>query len=311
MKCVFMGFQKWGYVTLNALFTSRHSIDLVITHPESNHEYESIWNDSVKSLSLSHNVPVIERKSANKKDIVKVISDMRPDIIICADWRTWLSPKIYSVPKFGSINVHDALLPKYGGFAPINWAIINGETKTGVTVHQVSDEFDLGDIILQEKIPISLSDTATDIFYKTIELFPKLTIEALDLIEYGKAQPAPQDKNSATFFHKRSERDSLIDWEKTNIEIYNLIRAQSDPYPNAYTYQNDRKLKIKKASLPKKSYCGTAGRVFCRLKSGIVVVCGVKNSDGNQGIIIELVQKENGEILEANKYFDKMGDYLG
>jgi methionyl-tRNA formyltransferase len=311
MKTIFMGFQKWGYVTLEGLLESRHTVELVITHPNSNHKYESIWNDSVKELALKHRIQVVECRSANTEELVRLVSEKKADVIVSSDWRTWLSPEFYSIPKFGSINIHDALLPKYGGFAPINWAIVNGETETGVTVHQISDELDLGDILLQVKIPIAFHDTATDIFFKTLELFPKLTLQALDLIEYGKVEPIPQDKSKATFFHKRSERDSLIDWTKSNIDIYNLIRAQSDPYPNAYTYHKNKKLKIKKALIPESVYCGSPGRVFCRLNSGVVVVCGAVKAGENQGLLIEQLQEENGEVVEASRYFNKMGCYLG
>lgn len=306
-----MGFQTWGTASLDALLKSRHVVPLVITHPESKHEYETIWNDSVKALALSHNIPVIERQYANNKKIGQAISDVKPDMIVLSDWRTWLSPMIYSIPKYGAVNIHDALLPKYGGFAPINWAIINGEIETGVTVHFVSEEFDLGDIVLQRKVPISFFETATDVFYKIIEIIPGLTLEALELVERGKVKFIPQDRNKATFFHKRSGRDSLIDWGRSNIEIYNLIRAQSDPYPNAYTFHKGNRLKIKEASLPDKAYCGTPGRVFCRLKHGVVVVCGVSTENPNQGLIIHLVQEGNGKVVEANDYFNQMGYYLG
>jgi len=304
-----MGFQTWGFVALEAILRSRHCVPLVFTHPESNHPYETIWNDSVKELALAHGIPVLERRSANAE--ARAVTDTQPDLIVLSDWRTWLSPQIYTISEFGGINVHDSLLPKYGGFAPLNWAIINGETETGVTVHFVEEEIDVGDIIIQQKIPIAPTETATDVFYRTLPLISSLTLEALDMIEYRQLKPIHQERSQATFFHKRTERDSLIDWQQKNTNVYNLIRAQSDPYPNAYTYHKGKKLRIKKASLPDKCYCGIPGRVFCREESGVVVVCGPGEASPNQGIILELVQEENGDIIKANSYFDRMGYSLG
>jgi methionyl-tRNA formyltransferase len=311
MRVVFLGFATWGVTTLEGLLNAGHDVSLVITHPESTHEYEIIWNESVSHFASAHGIPTKVCLYANDDEIVQLIAETRPDLIVSSDWRTWLCPAILKLPKYGSINIHDALLPKYGGFAPVNWAIINGECETGVTVHFIQNEFDLGDIILQAKIPIEFSDTATDIFYKTLPFFSTLAVEALNLIGNGHVLLTQQDRTMATFYHKRSERDSLIDWNKSNIHIYNLVRAHSDPYPNAHTYLNGKKLKVKKASLPDRSYCGTPGRVFCRTKNGVVIVCGSNDQGYLQGLVVELVQAENEEPTEADKYFKKMGDYLG
>src|SRR5262249_49594508 len=155
------------------------------------------------------------------------------------------------------------------------------------TVHFLNEDFDLGDIILQEAISIGPTETATDIFHKTIPLVVSLTLQALDLIEDGKVHLTPQDPGQASFFHKRSTHESLIDWQRDVIAIYNLIRAQSDPYPNAFTYHKGKKLHIKKASLPSKNFCGTPGRVFCRVPSGVVVLGNTSLPHHNQGIILE------------------------
>ncbi|MBE3142080.1 MAG: methionyl-tRNA formyltransferase [Thermoplasmata archaeon] len=310
MKVLFLGFQTWGQLTLDAIIKSRHIVPLVITHPQSDHIYETIWNDSVKELACSNGIPVIEKVYANDDETIKLMRNVAPDIIVSSNWRTWLSPEACSIPKFGSINIHDALLPKYGGFSPINWSIINGEIETGVTVHYMTEEFDLGDIIIQEKVPIYFSDTSTDVFKKTLPLFPKLALQALGLIESNKVKRIVQEKSQATFYHKRSERDSLINWNDTNLHIYNLIRAQSDPYPNAYTFYNYKKLKIKKASLPAMSCCGTPGRIFSRVNLGVVVVCGAEKPNSNQGLVLEIVQEEGSEPVAAAAYFKRMGEYL-
>lgn len=310
MRVVFLGFGTWGVVTLNAILDAGYNVPLVVTHPESKHEYEVIWSESVHALASERGIPTAVCLYANDKAVVGLIEEAKPDVIVSSDWRTWLSPAVFNVPTHGSINIHDALLPKYAGFAPINWAIANGETETGVTVHFIQDDFDLGDIIIQQKVPIEFSDTATDIFHKTLPLFSSLPLDALRLIDRKELRTIRQEKGVATFYHKRSERDSFIDWSKSSVDIYNLIRAQSDPYPNAYTFFNNKKLKVKRASLPDRSYCGTPGRVFCRLAAGVVVVCGLSR-DSNQGLVLEVIQEEGGAVMGANEYFKKMGDYLG
>ncbi len=311
MQIVFMGYQTWGYRTLEAILGARHRVPLVITHPQSQHEYEKIWSDSVAELAAQHSISTIECMNANTDEVYAAISQQAPDVIVSSDWRTWLSPKLFSIAKLATINIHDALLPRYGGFAPINWAIANGETETGVTVHFVEYEFDLGDIILQERVPIHFEDTATEIFHKTLSLFPKLTLEALDLLEKDAVTRIPQDRRNATFYHKRSKRDSLIDWEKSPVDIYNLIRAQSDPYPNAHTLHKGMELRIKKAHLPGRSYCGTPGRIFTRTEDGVVVLCGPRQKDENQGLVVERLQRPGQEPVDAVDYFERMGGYLG
>jgi methionyl-tRNA formyltransferase len=262
-------------------------------------------------MAAERRIPVIEARYANDESICRRIAEVKPDIMVLSNWRTWVSPSVYSIPTYQGINIHDSLLPRYGGFAPINWAIINGETETGVTAHFLSEEFDLGDILLQRKVPICFSETATDIFIKTINIIPEITLESLDLIEFGRVVRIPQDRSKATFFHKRSAYDSLIDWNRSNVDIYNLVRAQSDPYLNAYTFFQGKRLMIKHASLPELSYCGTPGRVLCRSSQGVVVICGSSQGRNGQGLVVHYVQEDGGEPVSALEYFKKMGSYLG
>jgi methionyl-tRNA formyltransferase len=240
MRVIFMGYQTWGHQVLAALLQSPHDVPLVITHPNSTHEYETIWNDSVAELAESQNVPCVVCRRVGDEAYAR-IREVAPDILISSDWRTWIPPPVYQTAKHGAINIHDALLPKYGGFAPLNWALINGETEVGVTVHFMSEEFDLGDIIIQEHVPVEPKDTVTHLFHKTIKLFPRMALEALDLIASGRGRWQPQNPAEATFFHKRSIEDSRIDWHRSALEIVNLVRAQADPYPNAFAYYNGQR----------------------------------------------------------------------
>lgn len=306
-----MGFQTWGFVTLQAILEAGYDVPLVITHPESQHVYETIWNESVQRLAQKHNIPTVVCQRADDEALIGRVRDVRPDVILSSDWRTWIRPELFRIPPGGTLNLHDALLPRYGGFAPLNWAIVNGETETGVTVHYVDEDLDLGDILLQRRVAIDPEDTATDLFRRTLPLFGTLAIEALELIRQGRARRSPQDRSQATFFHKRCERDSRIDWTQPRTRIYNLVRAQSDPYPNAFTTYRGQRLKIKRARLATTCFCGTPGRVFCRTEHGVVVLGGADAGGPNQGLVIETVQAEGEPPRPANEFFARMGDYLG
>ena len=306
-----MGFQTWGTAALEALLGKPYDVPLVLTHPRSCQEYESIWSDSVKDLAQAHGICVHETWSANDEVSRRAIAAAQPDVILMSNWRTWLSPQTYVSARHTALNIHDALLPRYAGFCPINWAVANGETETGVTIHFVNEEYDLGDIILQHKVSIDFAETATDIFHKIIAAIPNLTLRALELIESGEVPRIPQRREESTFYHKRSERDSLIDWTRCSRQLHNLIRAQSSPYPNAFTFHDGRKLYVKKASLPNRAFCGTPARVAYRLEEGVVVICGRCESGPNQGLVIREVQEEGKEAQSARDYFDRMGGYLG
>lgn len=311
MRVVFMGYQIWGHRVLEALLESRHEVPLVITHPTSGHPYETIWNDSVGELADAHGVPCLVRKRVDDEESYERIREVAPDILVSSDWRTWVAPRVYLLAKYGAINIHDALLPKYGGFAPLNWALINGESEIGVTVHFMNEEFDLGDITLQSKIPVQLNDTATDLFQKTLALFPGMTLEALDLIESGRTDWQPQDPTKATFFHKRSTEDSRIDWQWPAEDIVNLVRAQVDPYPNAFAYYGGRRIRVLEASVSPKRYGGTAGRLFCPQGEGVVVVCGPRARTGQEyGVVLGRVRTDDGHDFLGREFFTTMGGYL-
>lgn len=311
MRIVFLGYQTWGHRVLAALIASRHEVPLVITHPASSHPYETIWDDSVIDLAAAHGLPVLERQYANDNDTVARLRDVAPDLLVSSDWRTWVAPTTYGCARHGAINVHDALLPRYGGFAPLNWALVNGETEVGVTVHFMNEDFDLGDIVVQRVVPVGPTDTVADLFHRTIPLFAPLTLEAIDRIEAGGRQWTKQDPAAATFFHKRSIEDSRVDWNQGARDIANLVRAQVDPYPNAFAFHGGQRLRLLAASVSGRRYGGTPGRVFCRDGKAVVVVCGPTARSGQEpGLVVEQVRTEDNRDLPAGEYFTAMGGYL-
>ncbi|MEV0390662.1 methionyl-tRNA formyltransferase [Nonomuraea sp. NPDC050643] len=311
MRLIFMGYQTWGHRVLEALLASEHEVPLVITHPTSGHAYETIWNDSVADLAAKHDIPVLERRYANDEDVAELLLELEPDLMVSSDWRTWLAPRIYGLAKHGAINIHDALLPRYGGFAPLNWALINGEREVGVTVHFMNEDFDLGDIVVQRRVPVEDDDTVTDLFHKTIELFAPMTLEAIDLIDSGRTDWVKQDPAQATFFHKRSVEDSRISWTWPARDIANLVRAQVDPYPNAFAYFNGERVRVLSARVSKLRLGGTPGRVFRPDGDGVAIVCGPGARGGTEyGVVLERLRTDDGREHRAADFFRTMGGYL-
>ncbi|MGN9906766.1 methionyl-tRNA formyltransferase [Phytohabitans sp. LJ34] len=310
MRVVMFGYQTWGHRTLQALLESGHEVVLAVTHPKSDHAYEKIWDDSVAELAEKHGVPV-EIRSRPDESLVERLREVEPDVIVATNWRTWIPPEIFRLPRLGTLNVHDSLLPAYAGFAPLIWALINGEEQVGVTAHIMDDDLDAGDIVLQRAVPVGPTDTATDLFHRTLDLFGPITVDGLGLIASGRTDWVKQDRSKASFFHKRSIEDSRIDWSWPAEDIERLVRAQSDPYPNAFTYHRGQRLRILAAAVSTGRYGGTPGRIFIREGDGVVIVAGADARHGrNHGLLVKRVRLEDGTELPAADHFTTMGGYL-
>ncbi|OZC57704.1 methionyl-tRNA formyltransferase [Rhodococcus sp. RS1C4] len=310
MRVVMFGYQTWGHKTLQSLIDSVHDVVGVVTHPTSDQVYESIWADSVEDLAREHDVPVhlARRPDATMQEQIQA---WKPDIIVANNWRTWLPPEIFAHPPHGTLNLHDSLLPRFTGFSPIAWALISGAEEVGLTAHRMDGELDTGDVLTQAAIPIGPRDTATELVRATIDLIPGVLLEALERIESGTAQWRPQDLAQRTFFHKRHETDSLIDWSWEASDIDRLVRAMSDPYPNAFTYYRGERISVVQAHVSEGIYGGTPGRVFIREGDGMAIVAGPDAHRGrNHALVIDRVRSSDGTECSALEYFPSGGGYL-
>ena len=315
MRLVMFGYQTWGHRTLQALLDSEHEVVLVVTHPRSEHAYEKIWADSVEDLAAAQRIPVLLRNRLDGPEVLAALRSVAPDLIVANNWRTWIPPEIYTLPTHGTLNVHDSLLPKYAGFSPLIWALINGEDEVGLTAHLMNEELDAGDIVLQQAVPVGARDTTTDLFHATVDLIAPVVSSSLKLIEEAAASGAslgtPQDRSQATFFHKRADVDSLIDWSWPAAELDRFVRALSDPYPNAYTYHRGSRLRILGAQVSRNRYGGTPGRIFYREDDAVVIVAGPDARTGRgPGLAITAVRTDDGVDHAAPDYFRTMGGYL-
>jgi methionyl-tRNA formyltransferase len=311
MRVVMFGYQTWGHRTLQALLGSEHDVVMVVTHPKGEGAYEKVWPDSVEELAKEAGVPVLIRERADDDELYEALKQAAPDVLVATNWRTWIPPRIFSLPPFGTLNVHDALLPAYAGFSPLIWALINDEPQVGVTAHLMDATLDAGPIVLQRAVPVGPRDTATDLFHRTLELFGPITVDGLAEIASGRTDFPAQDRRRASFFHKRSEEDIRIDWTWGAEELDRLVRAQSAPYPQAFCFHKGKRLEIVEAAVSEAVYGGTPGRIFYREGPGVAVVAGADARRGrNRALLIITVRTEDGTEVPAHDYFPVMGGYL-
>ncbi|MFI6363248.1 methionyl-tRNA formyltransferase [Nocardia sp. NPDC050630] len=308
MRIVSFGFQTWGRSTLQALIDSEHEVVLAVTHPASADSYKGIWSDSVEELAREHGIPVhlTERADAETIDLVK---RAEPDVIVVNSWYTWMPAELYNLPPHGTLNLHDSLLPKFTGFSPVLWALISGESETGLTVHRMDEGLDTGDILVQRVLPIGPTDTGTELVVRGMELIPGALQEALQALETGTAQWKPQRKSERTYFHKRSERDSRIDWTWSAVDLERFVRALSEPYPRAFTYYRGERIEVLEAAVSEARYGGTPGRVIVQ-EGGGAVVCGPEAHRGrNRGLVLTRIRAADGTEHSAAEFFTR-GGYL-
>ena len=239
MKAVVLAYHNIGCVGIEALLRNGFEILAVFTHRDDSRE--NIWFDSVAELSASRNVPVFAPDDINHPIWVQKIRALKPDIIFSFYYRNMVGPSILEIPQAGCLNLHGSLLPRYRGRCPVNWVLVNGEEETGVTLHYMTPRPDDGDIVCQKEIRISDDDTARSLHEKLGKASARMLDEILPQIKTGTAPRKPQDHSKATYYGGRGAEDGKIDWSKPAINVRNLVRGVTRPYPGAFSYVGDRK----------------------------------------------------------------------
>lgn len=308
MRIVSFGFQTWGVKTLQALIDLGHDVALAVTHPASDDSYKGIFSDSVEELARSLGIPVHLTERVGS-DTIELVRHAAPDVIVVNSWYTWMPPELYELPPHGTLNLHDSLLPKGTGFSPVLWSLISGESQIGLTIHRMDQDLDTGDILVQHALPIGPKDTGTALVERGIELIPGALKEALTALESGTAEWRPQNKAERTYFHKRSERDSLIDWNWPAEVLERLVRALSEPYPPAYTFYRGERIEVLEAKISEIRYGGTPGRVVVQEDGGAVVSGPESYLGRNRGLVITRVRSADGAEHSGDKFF-RRGGYL-
>ena len=244
MKAIFMGTPDFAVPILRAL-TEYCEVQAVVTRPDApKGRGHNLRYSPVKEAADGYGIPLLQPNRAGDDEFTEKLGEYGADVFVVAAFGLLLPEYVLRLPvKYGCINVHASLLPKLRGAAPIQWAIMNGEKKTGVTIMHMDKKLDAGDMILKEEIEIEPDDTGGLLHDKLSVLGAGLLINALELIEAGKAKRVPQDHNTATYAPMLTKAHGHIDWRKTPDDIENLVRGLA-PRPTAYAYYNGQPLKI-------------------------------------------------------------------
>lgn len=249
MNIIFMGTPDFAVESLSKLYDSGHNIIAVVSQPDKpSGRGMKLMAPPVKEYAISKNIKVFQpEKVKGNIEFIEKMKELKPDVMVVVAYGKILPKEILDIPKYGAINVHGSLLPKYRGSAPIQWAIINGESKTGITTMYMNEGMDTGDMILKEEIDILDSDTYGTLYEKLKKIGGKLIVETLEKIADGLT---PRQKQSDDFTLAPMIQKSMgnIDWNKSAVEIRNLIRGLN-PMPGAYTHLDDKVMKIWSADI--------------------------------------------------------------
>jgi methionyl-tRNA formyltransferase len=241
MKLVVCAYHNVGYRCIEELLRQGAEISLIFTHDDS--LTEQIWFSSVRELAEKNRIPYLT-SSINEPESIERVRQIAPDFLLSFYYRNMIKPELLEIPAKGALNLHGSWLPKYRGRVPVNWAVINGETETGATLHYMVAKPDAGDIVDQEKVGITFTDTAYDVFGKVNEAAVTVLRRAWPRLVDGSADRIPMDLAAGSYFGGRKPEDGRIDWTKSAVQIYNLIRGVTHPYPGAFTELNGKKLII-------------------------------------------------------------------
>lgn len=298
MKILFIGSTKRGYAVLQALNNAEGSTICGIISLKQNPTEHSNFEAPIRKFANENDLPLFESNNITDEIRNAIANHLKPELMIVVGCRVMISKQVYGLAPLGAIAVHDSLLPEYRGFAPTNWAVINGEQQTGVSLFYLNEQMDGGDLLGQKKIDIDPDETATELYEKVIRATVDVIVENLAGIASGTIRTIKQDPGEGSYLCSRTPQDGLIDWTNSTRDIYNLVRGLSYPYPGAYTYLDNRKLIIwtAKPIEPPQRY---KGRIPGRIVS-------IDKTDGSVDVltgdgILRLFEVQSGDYYEPIK----------
>lgn len=269
MRVLFMGTPDIAKGCLQKLIDEKYDIIGVVTQPDKpQNRGKKLGMPPVKELALKYDIPVYQPIKARDEEFVATLKELNPDIIVVVAFGQILPKSILDIPKFGCINVHVSLLPKYRGAAPINWVIINGEEKTGVTTMYMDEGLDTGDMILTEEFDLDDEITAGELHDKMKDRGADVLIETLKQIEKGTAHRIPQNHEEFTYAPMMNKALGEINWSKSAREIHNLVRGVN-PWPSAYTTYEGSTMKVWKTEVLNETSDKEPGTILKVDKDGI------------------------------------------
>lgn len=293
LNIIFFGNGPRGKKCLEELIEFGFRISAVVGHEGAS---------SVIQTAKQNNIPIFQPNKVNEPNFVNKLRDYSPDLFVLAGYNQILKNDLISIPRYGTLNLHGGKLPEYRGVAPINWQIINGETKGGCCIIIVDEGIDTGDIVEQVYYDIGENETAEDIINKQLEIFPSMLINAIEDIERGKIARVKQNLNDGAYYTRRYPKDGRINWETmTAQQIHNLIRALNGPYPPAFCNYNDAVYKFHKSRMLNETIIGYPGRIALRHKDGTIIIAKDK------GLLITEISTQNDGAPCSLKTF-KLGE---
>lgn len=275
MRVIFMGTPDFATGTLEEIVLAGHEVVGVVTQPDKpKGRGKTLMPTPVKEVAMKYELPVYQPKKVREPEFVEILRSLKPDVMVVAAFGQIISKEILEMPKYGCINVHASLLPAYRGAAPIQWAVINGEKESGVTIMQMDEGIDTGDMIEKVVVPIAEDETGGSLFKKLSQAGAKLCVKVLKALEEGKAVREKQPEESTTPYAKMIDKKmGAINWENSAKEIEQLIRGLN-PWPSAYTKLQGKTLKIWRAAVLFEDSNDAPGQVVQVTKDSIVVQTG-------------------------------------
>ncbi len=291
-----MGTPQFAVPCLKTLIDSRHEVIGVFTQPDRpSGRGQKINVTPIKEKALKYNISIFQPGTLKDTEVIKNIKRLNPDIIVVVAYGQILPEEILQIPKYGCVNVHASLLPKYRGAGPINWVIINGGKKTGVTTMYMDAGLDTGDMLLKEEIKIGEDETAGELHDRLMNLGAGVLDKTLGLIETGKIQPIPQNHSEASYAPMLTKKLGKIDWSKPAEEIKNLIRG-TIPWPTSYTTYDGKTMKIWKSEIVYSNKDYRPGKILKVKKDRIFV------ATGKDILSIEELQFSGKKRMSVNQY---------
>lgn len=257
-RILFFGYSEAGYECLSLLLSRGDNVVALFTHEDN--PGEKIWFKTPALAARERSVPVHTPEKITTPDWIERITALKPDLILSAYYRNMISTRILGLAPLGAFNMHGSLLPKYRGRAPINWAVLHGEPRIGMTLHRMVRAPDAGAIVDQEGVEIGPRDTAEQAFRKALPLARRILERQIDALLAGTARETPQDESQATYFGGRKPEDGRIDWTQSSLGIFNLIRAVTDPFPGAFADLSGGRLMVWWAEPGSAAAAGRSGR---------------------------------------------------
>lgn len=297
MRIVFMGTPSFAVPSLEALLAAGHDVCGVFTQPDKpKSRGMKLQASPVKECALAHRVPVFQPAKMRDGEALGYLKELRPDLIAVAAYGKILPAEILDFPPRGSINVHSSLLPKYRGAAPINWAILNGETETGVTIMYMAPALDAGDIIDTVRTSVGPDETAPELTDRLSHLGARLLVKVVDGLAAGTATRTPQEESQSTYAPMLSRELSAMDWSKDARRLHDQVRGLL-PWPAAVAEFGGIRCKVFNTSV-ESGACGRApGTILEAGKQGILISCGSATA-----LRIHELQADGGKRMKAADY---------